>query len=105
MSFNKLDHDYNLYQKWENNVIQMIRESKCSSSPTEILLKIKEQKDIERAPELLSKLQNDYLKSLFVQKISIEDAKKVIKQGKEIFIQNTEHLDYLKNKILQATEA
>ena len=77
----------------------MIRESKCSSSPTEILLKVKEQKDVERAPDLLSKLQNDYLKSLFVKKISIEDAKKVIKEGKEIFIQNTEHLDYLKNKI------
>ena len=64
----------------------MIKEAKCRVNINKIKLRLKTFKGKERNSKELSQLHYDYLKSLFQNKLSVEQAKTLIKESKKQFI-------------------
>jgi len=70
----------------------MIKDAHCKLSVSKIKQKLKDFQGREMASKALSELHYEFLKTLFQNKISVEQAQKLLEQSKEQFIQNSEEI-------------
>ena len=85
-SYRKLENDYDQYQNWAKKIMMMVKQAKCPLRQQKILKKLKSFKEREASADGLSQLQYDFLKGLFSNKASLEQAQNSIKEAEELFI-------------------
>ena len=103
-SFRKLDFDYSQYNKWEQKTREMVQNSQPKISGAKVMQQLKDFKGRTRESEELSTLRYDFLKSLFTNKMSIEQARQLTVQGRTLFIQDYKAIQELETSILLAAK-
>lgn len=68
LSFRKLDADHDVFLKWEDKILKMVKDSSCKYSESQIHQEFKKLIPSEMTPKGLSQIRFDFLKTLFQNK-------------------------------------